>query len=49
MLHQVIRRAYYLNKHLEAPLLKEAFARGHDHIFDIGDKLTFDDPLVVFF
>jgi len=23
MLHQVIRRAYYLNKHLEAPLLKE--------------------------
>jgi len=23
MLHQVIRRTYYLNKHLEAPLLKE--------------------------
>ncbi len=23
MLHQIIRRAYYLNKHLEAPLLKE--------------------------
>ena len=23
MLEQVIKRAYYLNKHLEAPLLKE--------------------------
>jgi integrase/recombinase XerD len=43
MLHQVIRRAYYLNKHLEAPLLKER----EEYLEYLADKGYYRETLKI--